>query len=204
MNFDEAAREWDNKRRVGRGAIIANTIKAALSLRKNQSAMEFGCGTGIISFDLYKEFEHITLIDTSEEMIKEVDRKVKALQLENIKTYCCDIMEDAPNKKYDIIYSSMVLHHIEDISKLCKKFNSMLNPEGKLCIVDLDEEDGTFHKNEAGFKGHNGFSQEWMKNILESNGFCDIKSYIFYEGTKEIDHKEIQYSLFIMTGNKSK
>lgn len=73
---------------------------------------------------------------------------------------------------------------------------------GTLCIVDLNEDDGRFHKNEVGFNGHNGFSQEWMKSILEVNGFSNIKSQTFYKSIREINNEEVEYSLFLMTDDK--
>lgn len=39
--------------------------------------------------------------------------------------------------------------------------------------------------------GHNGFSQEWMKNVLENNSFRNVKSETFYKGTKLIDNEDL-------------
>ena len=202
MNFDAIAREWDNDRRIERSKIIANEIKLNLLGKENKIAMEFGSGTGLISFNLYKEFENITLIDKSEEMIKVVDEKIKVLNLKNIKSCYCNLIENSLYENYDVIYSSMALHHIVDINKIFNKFCNMLNSKGRLCIVDLNEDDGAFHNDEIGFTGHNGFSQELLKIILESKGFINIKYYTFYEGEKEIAGQKIKYSLFIMTGDK--
>ena len=63
----------------------------------------------------------------------------------------------------------MVLHHIQDISRLANKFYTLLNDGGQVIIVDLDKEDGSFHKNEPGFNGHNGFEQEKLKEIFRNN-----------------------------------
>ena len=202
MNFDDVAREWDNEKRIERAKVIANKIKTTISVAENKTAMEFGCGTGLISFNLSHVFENITLIDNSQGMINIVNNKIKKLNLKNIKSYCYDLVENFLDEKYNIIYSSMALHHIVDIDKILKKFYNMINSNGTLCIVDLNEDDGRFHKNEVGFNGHNGFSQEWMKNILEANGFSNVKSQTFYKNTREIDEEELEYSLFIMTADK--
>lgn len=203
MNFDDVAREWDNEKRIKRAEIIANKIKTTVIVGQDKYAMEFGCGTGLVSFNLYDEFENITLIDTSKEMIKIVNNKIKTLSLSNINARCEDLVNSKSDEKFDVIYSSMVLHHIIDINKLCKKFYDMINLNGTLCIVDLNKDDGSFHKNEIGFNGHNGFSKTWLKNILEVNGFSNIKYETFYKGIKKIDEDELVYSLFIMTGQKS-
>ncbi|BCZ47730.1 S-adenosylmethionine-dependent methyltransferase [Clostridium gelidum] len=202
MDFDDVAREWDNEKRIERAKIIANKIKTTITVGKDKSAMEFGCGTGLVSFNLHTEFKNITLIDTSKEMINVVNNKIEALNLSNINTYCEDLVQNKLNEKFDIIYSSMALHHIVDIDRLCKEFYNMLNLNGTLCIVDLNKDDGSFHKNEIGFNGHNGFSKTWLKSILEVNGFSNITFQTFYEGAKQIDNNELRYSLFIMTADK--
>ena len=202
MNFDDVSNEWDNEKRIERAKVIANKIKTTILEAKNKSAMEFGCGTGLISFNLSDVFENITLIDNSQGMINVVNEKIKRFNSQNINSYCYNLIENSLNEKYDIIYNSMALHHIVDIDALLKKFYKMINSNGTLCIVDLNEDDGRFHKNEVGFNGHNGFSQEWMKNILEANGFSNIKSETFYKSTKEINDEELEYSLFIMTADK--
>lgn len=203
MNFDDVAREWDNEKRIKRAKIIADKIKTTVSVGKEKSAMEFGCGTGLISFNLYDELKNITLIDTSKEMIKIVNNKIKTLSLSNMNARCENLVNTKLEEEFDIIYSSMALHHIIDINKLCKKFYDMINLNGTLCIVDLNKDDGSFHKNEVGFNGHNGFSKTWLKNILEVNGFSNIRYETFYKGIKEIDNDELEYSLFIMTGQRS-
>ncbi|MBU3105659.1 class I SAM-dependent DNA methyltransferase [Clostridium gasigenes] len=202
MNFDKVARVWDDELRIERSKIIAKEIKLNLLGKENSVAMEFGAGTGLISFNLCNEFGNITLIDNSEEMIKVVREKVKDIDVNNIKSCCYDLTENSLDEHYDVIYSSMALHHIVDINKITSKFYNMLNSQGRLCIVDLNEEYGSFHKNEVEFDGHNGFSQKWMKEMLEANGFTKIKSYTFYNGKKGIEDNAIEYSLFIMIADK--
>ena len=110
MNFDEVAREWDNEMRIERAKIVANKIKTTIRVGRDKQAMEFGCGTGLVSFNLYNEFKNITLIDTSKEMINVVNNKIETLNLNNINTYCGDLTQNKINDKFDIIYSSM--HYI--------------------------------------------------------------------------------------------
>ena len=174
MYFDNIAKEWDSTRRVERAKIIAEEISRNLDNLEKKSAMEFGCGTGLISFNLVNKMKNITLIDSSEEMINIVNEKISNLGLKNIKSKCCDISNVTVNEKYDIIYSSMSLHHIVDVKALINKLYKLINNNGVLCIVDLNEEDGRFHKNEEGFNGHNGFNQQWLKDVVEEVGFKSV------------------------------
>ncbi len=66
----------------------------------------------------------------------------------------------------------MVLHHVNDIPDILKKFYRMLTPGGYLAIADLYTEDGSFHGD--GFTGHKGFDVEILANELAGNGFKNI------------------------------
>ena len=96
----------------------------------------------------------------------------------------------------------MVLHHILDTNNIIKKFYELLNDKGELCIIDLDEEDGKFHKKYPEFNGHNGFSQTELKTILINIGFKDIEIRTFFDDEKIIENEKINYSLFIVKAKK--
>lgn len=203
MSFDEYAKTWETEKRIARAKIITNKIKLSIGDHKNDSAMEFGCGTGLISFNLYDEFKEITLIDTSQGMIDILTSKIANYKINHMIAKQIDIMnEDISNMKFHVIYSSMVLHHIPDTSALIMKFHDMLHKDGCLCIVDLDAEDGRFHKDEKDFVGHHGFHQENLKDILFHAGFRDIESSTFYYDSKLNGDDKVNYSLFFMRARK--
>ena len=202
MYFDNIAKKWDNPRRIERAKIIAKEISRSLDNVEIKSAMEFGCGTGLIAFNLVDKIKNLTLIDNSEEMIQVVNKKISDFNFKNVKSICDNITDMKIKDTYDAIYSSMSLHHIVNVKKIIRKLYYLLNVNGVLCIVDLDEEDGRFHKNEEGFNGHNGFNQQWLKEVVEEVGFKNITSRTFYNGIKNIDGEDVQYSLFILSALK--
>ena len=202
MYFDNIAKKWDNPRRIERAKIIAKEISRSLDNVEIKSAMEFGCGTGLIAFNLVDNIKNLTLIDNSEEMIQVVNKKISDFNFKNVKSICDNITDMKIKDTYDAIYSSMSLHHIVNVKKIIRKLYYLLNVNGVLCIVDLDEEDGRFHKNEEGFNGHNGFNQQWLKEVVEEVGFKNITSRTFYNGIKNIDGEDVQYSLFILSALK--
>lgn len=203
MFFDDYAKKWDTDRRINRAKIISEEISNSIEINKEYSAMEFGCGTGLISFNLVEKFENITLIDSSKGMIDVVKEKIEKYEVDNMKPYAIDLFNEEIIEKFDLIYTSMVLHHIQDISGLANKFYTLLNDGGQVIIVDLDKEDGSFHKNEPEFNGHNGFDQEKLKNIFIEVGFRDAESTTFFYDEKKIEGKNIKYSLFIMKAQKT-
>lgn len=199
MSFDDFSNEWDTDRRIKRAKLIADEIKKAVNVSK-QKALEFGCGTGLISFNLYNNFESIDLADISEGMMDVLASKIKFNQVTNMKVV--DLNKEKLDSKYDLIYSSMVLHHILDLDTLIKQFHELLNEDGEICIVDLKVVDELFHKDEPDFDGHHGIDTEALEWLLNINGFSNIRVKIIYEGIKIVDEKEIAYSLFLLTAIK--
>lgn len=205
MNFDIKAIKWEDEKRKKRAELIAEEINKSIHIKKQYTALEFGCGTGLISFCLNDKFEMITLVDTSKGMIDVLNSKIQSFKINNMKAYQIDINEDhtLPDNSYDVIYTSMALHHIMDTKTTIKNLYRLLKKDGYLCIVDLDEEDGSFHKEEKDFNGHNGFNQNELKNVLLETGFGEVVTNTFYKNEKLIEEMKVPYSLFLMVGRKS-
>ncbi len=69
--FDERAADWDkNPMHWDRSVAIADEILKIIPVKPYFRAMEFGAGTGILSFLLRDTLNEILLIDNSAEMIK--------------------------------------------------------------------------------------------------------------------------------------
>lgn len=203
MNFDEKAQTWDSEDRALRAVAIAGEIEAAITGETYHKALEFGCGTGLVSFNLQHLLREMVLVDNSTEMIRVLKTKIQSSGIRNMTANTMDIMNGDPLPgRYDFVYTSMALHHIPDTRKLLHIFSEHMDEDGLLCIVDLMEEDGSFHKTESDFTGHNGFNPEHLKTFLEKSGFKDITSKTFYEGAKKSEEGDIPYSLFLITAKR--
>ena len=202
MDFDIQSITWDDERRKNRAKLIAQEISKSIHIEKQYTAPEFGCGTGLISFCLNDKFEMITLVDTSKGMVDVLNSKINEFEIDNMKAYQIDINESniLPENSYDVIYTSMALHHIVDTETTIKNSYKLLKSDGYLCIIDLDEEDGSFHKEEKDFNGHNGFNQNALKNVLLEIGFKEVETNTFYEDVKVVEEMKVKYSLFLMIG----
>ena len=204
MEFDVLAESWDTQRRIDRAKIIAKQIENSITIEKTDIALEFGCGTGLISLNLKDKFKEIDLVDNSIEMLDKLRIKIAQFQLANFNPIFLDITANQElDKTYDVIYTSMALHHVQDIDSIIKYFYNKLMPGGRLCIVDLSMVSEIFHQQEKDFNGHHGFEQNALKDILSKNEFLNITSNTFYESEKMIDNHCIPYSLFILSANKS-
>jgi len=139
----------------------------------------------------------ITGADTSPGMLKMLSEKaesqhipVKLLTLEPSGTG--DL-----GGPYDLIMSSMTLHHIADVPALFNRFMQHLNPGGQVALADLDEEDGSFHEGAMGVH-HNGFPRELIEGWLVEAGFKLIRC-----ETATVTHKGGRdYPIFLATAQK--
>ncbi|MDO4554193.1 MAG: class I SAM-dependent methyltransferase [Lachnospiraceae bacterium] len=203
FDYDKLAANWDNPTRITRGKNVSTKIKNYIPDGKYKTAMEFGCGTGLVGFDLLDKFESVDFVDCAEKMIDIVNEKIKMADVKNAAAYAVDLIGgDTLDKKYDIIFHSMALHHVVDLEAGIKMFHNYLNDGGCLCIVDMNPEDGHFHDDRPGFDGHFGFDQDDLKGKLESWGFDQVTSETFLFDHKNIGEKRLDFSLFIMTGTK--
>ena len=204
MHFDEEAKDWDNDpKKIERAIIFAKEINEFIKPDKTMNALEFGCGTGFLSFQLKDYFNTITLADNSEGMIKVLQEKIVEEGVENFKPLHIDSLEsDLKVNEYDVIYTLMTLHHIPDVNNIAKVFNSILKRGGYLCIADLVKEDGSFHSDQDNFDGHNGFNRNELSAILSNYGF-NVEYYkICFEIVKTIDDENKKYPLFLMICKK--
>ncbi|MDX1829913.1 MAG: class I SAM-dependent methyltransferase [Lutibacter sp.] len=204
-HFDKQAKEWDNDpNKVLRAKKVAAEIKNFIKPVKNSSALEFGCGTGLLSYQLKDYFNTITLTDTSKGMIDVLQQKIKNENITNFNPLLINLLDEKLAKNnFDVIYTMMTLHHILDIPKILNIFNSLLNTHGYLCIADLVKEDGSFHANHPDFDGHNGFDKEELSNLLKANGFIVEYYNIYFEIEKEVNNKIQKYPLFLMICKKA-
>ena len=198
--FDAKARDWDkNQRFIDRSEAVANTLLQLIPVHAGMNALEYGSGTALLSFALKDKFAEITLMDNSREMNKVTIEKIAGQQVKNMKPLFFDLEHEEFTGKFDIIYSQMVMHHVNDIDAMLVKFYGLLNPGGYLAIADLYSEDGSFHG--EGFNGHLGFDADILGDQMKVVGFDGIKhqkSYVI-ERTEE-DGTVKEFPIFLLTG----
>lgn len=202
-NFDLAAAGWDgNSMHWERSQAIANDIKTILPVAKNWRVLEYGAGTGILSFMLKDEVKEILMMDSSEEMVKVMQQKVTDSGTSNLIPTLFDMeKEDFSGEKVDLIATQMVLHHVTEVDALLKKFYAILNTGGYIAIADLYTEDGSFHG--KGFDGHNGFDPKEMGEMLVAAGFKNPQYKPCFVMNKPIEGGEIKaFTVFFLTAQK--
>ncbi|MEI6820518.1 MAG: class I SAM-dependent methyltransferase [Bacteroidota bacterium] len=206
MDFDTVAKDWDvNPKMIERANILANQLKEYFNFDNNtMTAFEFGSGTGLLSYHLRDSFKSITLADSSEGMVNVLKAKIANENIKNLHPVLIDMPKNNLSiDKVDYVFTFMALHHVIEIDKLLKNFNSMLNANGYICIGDLVTEDGSFHSHDSSFDGHNGFDKDELTTLLANNGFVVEHYKVFYEIEKEYENQMKKYPLFLIIAKKS-
>jgi len=200
--FDQKARDWDTPSKMERARTIADAIRSKISLSKDMSAFEYGCGTGLLSFELKDDLGPITLADSSEGMLDVLKEKIRSRSVDNMKPAKLDLSKDPlPDDHFDVVYTMMTLHHIPDTRQILKQFYTLLNPGGHLCVADLDKEDGSFHGHNF-HDIHKGFDRNKLAAIAEEAGFTDVTFTTAYELTKEVEEGTQTFPIFLMVAEK--
>ena len=199
-NFDERAKDWDSDpKKVERARVVAAEIRKAIPLSREMNALEYGCGTGLLSFALQEYLGKITLADTSQGMLDVLAEKIAAADATNMRPIRLDLAVDTiPPQKYHITYSLLTLHHIHDTQDILRKFHILLERGGYLLIADLDKEDGSFHTDET-TDIHKGFVRSELQKQVEAAGFEDVKFSTAYTIKKKIGDGEKSFPVFLMS-----
>jgi ubiquinone/menaquinone biosynthesis C-methylase UbiE len=170
-DFDARAATWDeDPAKVSRAEKVAAAIRGALPIGAETSALDYGCGTGLLGLALRPHVGRLTLADSSEGMLAVLRGKIAAGGFANAAPLRLDLATDpVPAERFDLVCTLMTLHHVRDIEGLLGRFLTLLRPGGALCVADLDREDGSFHG--PGVDVHPGFDRAALGRSLVEVGF---------------------------------
>lgn len=193
VNFDKLATTWDRPELIKRSHNTYNAIASEISIKKSDCVLDFGSATGLLGFHFVDTTTLVTFADESLNMINQVKQKAEALGV-NISTI--HTQSEPIKGSYDIIVSSMALHHIKKLDDTLKILIQHTNKDGHICIADLMPEDGSFHYPDI--VAHNGIDPNIIKEIFMANSIDIIanKSIGFIEKTSK------KYELFLIIGKR--
>ncbi len=205
--FNKAASQWDeNPRRTVLAQTVAQALIAAVAPHKSMNVLEFGCGTGLVTFEIAPLVKNLVAVDTSIEMMNVMQQKIKAFELSNIKTACLDLLSPSVAEEskgaYDLIYASMTLHHIADTAGFLSHLAHFLSPGGRIALADLELEDGFFHDDEHE-KVHQGFERAALTEQLIAAGM-KLTSFETIYSLNKVNRagRQASYPIFLVTATK--
>ena len=204
--FDAAAVTWDdNPGRMAVTKAVAKAIGESVPLTAAMTMLDFGCGTAALSVLLADRVAHVEAVDTSSGMIAEAHRKLeKSPELAGmIRPAVLPLpIEEHLRGTWDVICSSMVMHHIEDAEGTLRHLVHCLRPGGYLALADLYSEDGSFHGEEKA--AHNGFEPQALARVLAQAGLTQMDTKTALTFPKPgADGQTREYSVFLLTGRRA-
>jgi len=130
-------------------------------------------------------------------MLSVLEKKVQRLRLESVATLLLRPDDGYDFKgEFDLVVSSMTLHHVADLTTLFARFHAHLRPGGRVAVADLDREDGTFHTPDVTDVFHLGFDRAELKAQLSHAGFDDLT-----DATAFVDRRnDRDYPVFLISG----
>jgi ubiquinone/menaquinone biosynthesis C-methylase UbiE len=197
-DFDARAATWDDDpAKIERTQAVADAIKRHVPLAPSMRAMEYGAGTGLLSFMLRDRLGDVTLADLSDGMLAVAEAKIAATRDRAMHAVKLDLLADAlPAPSPHIIYSAMTLHHIPDTDAILRRFHAALASPGYLCIADLDTEDGSFHGPDVDV--HHDFDRAELPARARAAGFESVEFSTAQVMTNAVDGNPRQFPIFLM------
>ncbi len=194
--FDAIAAAYDTPERVLVARIIAEAFREAMGTQPVGTAVDFGCGTGLVGLELMDRVQRMVFVDTSQNMLARVAEKMAGSGMAHGETRWVDFEEETLTAlQADCILVAQVLLHIRDIRPVLTRLLGVLNPGGQLLIADFD-----LNAAVVSDKVHSGFDQQALGALLADIGYADIGSRTFYSAPKLFMGQEA--SLFVMSARK--
>lgn len=199
--FDDKAAEWDSPERLERARELAAAIREHIPLTAGMHAIDIGAGTGLLGLELLTDIDSVVLSDPSEGMVEVARTKIEARGLVDAQAIVFDFPAEAPppGAPFDLAVSMMALHHVEDTAATLRSIDASLAPGGWIGLIDLDQEDGSFHDPDQPGIHHHGFDSDTIIEAATAVGFVDAQTRIVSEIVRENGHS---YPLFLLTARK--
>jgi len=115
-----------------------------LGLSSTDIVADIGCGVGYFTIPaagMVKSENKVYALDTSNQMLEEVKKRISAADISNIiaiKTSEYDLKLQDESVTFALIVN--VLHEIEDKAQFITEVRRILKPEGKIAIIEWEKE----------------------------------------------------------------
>lgn len=196
-HFNTAAKNWDTEEAIRRNDHFAAAIAKYLP-KKDLRFLDFGCGTGLLGQHFATASTALMGIDTSPGMLEVFNSKFE--KLSQVKSQVIDLENNEANLEsgaFDVIMTGMAFHHLKNPPAMLSKFKRLLSLNGMIFIIDLDQEDGSFHPdNQAMGVHHFGFSKEDYEAWAKETGLRFMAHEIIYQIAKNERHYGIGMAVF--------
>jgi ArsR family transcriptional regulator len=170
--FSSSAGQWDRLRDELFGDRFELAALVGL-LDATWTIGDLGCGTGAVSAALAPFVAEVVAVDASAAMLQAAKRRLNGfdnVQLRRGELEALPI-DDA---RLDAAVLMLVLHHVAEPEKALAEAARVLEPGGRLLIVDMLPHDRESYRQQMGHVWL-GFSEEHMRRLLEGAGLGGVR-----------------------------
>ena len=134
--WDKQAKDFADQEQHTRLEENKDYITTLKYLNINDTVLDYGCATGIISNAIADKVKEIHAIDISPKMIEVAKEKASELNIENVHYKAATIYDEKYQKEeFNVILAFRILHMLEDIQTVLRRINDLLKPGGVFISV---------------------------------------------------------------------
>ncbi len=170
--FASAAARWDDLR----GQLFGDTfyLWAVLGLiEPSLTGGDLGCGTGRLAETVAPHVHRVIAVDASGDMLDAARRRLDGLTNVDVRQGDLEALPVQPGE-LDAAMLSLVLHYSPDPARALAEVARVLQPGGRVLIVDMLPHDREEYQQQMGHVWL-GFSEKQMSRFLTGAGFGNIR-----------------------------
>jgi len=134
--WDRAAKDFTDHEQQTQLSENKDFITTLKYLNENDTVLDYGCATGIISNAIADKVKEIHAIDISSRMIEIAKRKADERYITNIKYAQATIYDERYQKEaFSAILAFRILHMLENPHLIVRRINELLKPGGVFISV---------------------------------------------------------------------
>lgn len=171
--FGRVGGEWDAVRQELFGSAFIDIALLGL-LPPHWVIADLGCGTGNITVRLAPLVKRVHAVDLSPQMLSAARKRAR--DLGNVEFHRADVSSlPLPDASVDAAMLSLILHHVEHPEAAIREAARILNPGGRLLIIDMLEHDRQEYRRTMGHRWL-GFTPGAIEHWLEHAGLTNARS----------------------------
>lgn len=174
-------------------------MAVALALPAGARVLDVGCGSGWLSEYFARLGYDVTGIDISDDLVRMARERVGSVpyNVDHETSLRCrfqthDIETEPLREKFDAVVCYDSLHHLEDERAVFRHLAAMLDPGGLLFILEGEKpvagsatEDELRNVMRQYGTLESPFSDEYLRTLLDENGFAIVGDYVSVNGLFE-------------------
>jgi ubiquinone/menaquinone biosynthesis C-methylase UbiE len=118
--------------------VRSDIVRRLVGDLKDSSVLDVGCGDGSLSLQLLLNGNRLTLVDVSEGMLSEAERRTPPNYKQRVKFINSDFLRLDEADAFDVVICVGVLAHVESVEAALGKIASLLRPGGRCVLQTTD------------------------------------------------------------------